>query len=258
MAALNFDARTVQPDQKPDPVPGGWYNLAVVASEQKPSGKNPNDSYIAMTVKILDGQYAGRQVFDNVNLYNSNPVASEIAWKRMSAYCHATGVIQMTDTQQLHGIPFKGRLSVKTDSTGQYDPSNELKALKHINEDGGNTQPGNPAVHGMVQQAQQGFPPPAFAPQQQPQFAPAPQQQQFQAPPQQMPSFQPAQQAPAQMPQFAPAPQQQQMPTQQQFQQQPPVQQQFTQQQVPPVQQGAPVQPGGSAPADLPPWMRQQ
>lgn len=185
MAQLNFDARQVDPQQSFEPIPAGWYNMMIVESEMKPTS-NGQGAYLQLSLKVVDGQYAGRQVFDRLNLQNQNPVAAEIAYKRLSAYCHATGVIQVQDSQQLHGIPLKARVSVRTDSTGQYDPSNEIKAVKHINEETGTT----------AAPAQQGFQAP-------PQQAPAPQQ--FQQPaPQQAPA-QAAQPDPQQAPQAAPA-----------------------------------------------------
>lgn len=198
MAQLNFDARQVDPQQSFEPIPAGWYNMMIVESEMKPTS-NGQGAYLQLSLKVVDGQYAGRQVFDRLNLQNQNPVAAEIAYKRLSAYCHATGVIQVQDSQQLHGIPLKARVSVRTDSTGQYDPSNEIKAVKHINEETGTT--AAPAQQGFQAPAQQ-FPQQGF---QQPQQAP----QQWQQPPaQQAPAPQQFQQ-PAQRPQFQqPAPQQ--------------------------------------------------
>lgn len=218
MAQLNFDARQVDPQQSFEPIPAGWYNMMIVESEMKPTS-NGQGAYLQLSLKVVDGQYAGRQVFDRLNLQNQNPVAAEIAYKRLSAYCHATGVIQVQDSQQLHGIPFKARVTVRTDTTGQYEPSNEIKAVKHINEDTGGTTAA-PAQGGFQAPAQQGF-----AQQQ----APAPQQ--FQQPPQQQWQQPPAQQAPAQF-------------------QQPAQQPQFQQ----PAPQQAPAQGG----AQTPPWMQGQ
>lgn len=202
MAQLNFDARQVDPQQSFEPIPAGWYNMMIVESAMKPTS-NGQGAYLQLSLKVVDGQYAGRQVFDRLNLQNQNPVAAEIAYKRLSAYCHATGVIQVQDSQQLHGIPLKARVTVRTDSTGQYDPSNEIKAVKHINEETGTTAaPAQQGFQAPAQQApQQGFQQP---PAQQPQFQqPAPQQ----APAQggaQTPPWMQGQQAPAEAAQLTP------------------------------------------------------
>lgn len=275
MAQLNFDANNVSPDESFEAIPAAWYNFMITESENKAT-KNGDGSYLQLTLKVMDGQYAGRLVFDRLNLQNPNPVATEIGYKRLSAYCHATGILQVQDSSQLHGIPFKGRVVIKIDSTGAYDPSNEIKAVKNINETVAGAPAGQPAQGGFAQpQAQPQFQQPAQGFAQQPQQGFAPQQaaQGF-AQQQQQPQAQgftpPAQgfaQAQAQPQQFQ-EPQQQAQPAQQ-FQQ--PAQQAQPQQQVaqPPFEQQSQVQTQGQAPVaqtgnpaaaaagNPPPWAQQ-
>ena len=156
MASLNFNAATVDPQQSFEPIPDGWYVVNITASEMKPT-KDGSGAYLEMTLKVLEPPCAGRTLFYRLNLKNANPVAQEIAYKQLSAICHATGVIQVQDSQQLHGLPFKVKVVIKKDDSGKYDPSNEIKAVKSVHEDGA------PAVQPPV-----GFVPPA-----QPAAAPA-------------------------------------------------------------------------------------
>lgn len=167
MATLNFDATQVEPNAPMEAIPADWYNFTIVESEMKPT-KDGEGSYLTLQLKVMDGQYAGRVVFDRLNLNNKNPVAVEIAYRQLSAYCHATGVVQVADSQQLHGIPFKAKISVRTDPSGQYEPSNEVKAVKHINDGGGAPAPQQAALQGFRQPAAQPAPQAAPAP------APAP------------------------------------------------------------------------------------
>jgi hypothetical protein len=81
----------------------------------------------------MEGTYAGRMVIDRLNLWNSNPVAAEIAQRTLSAICHATGVLTMTSTGQLHGIPIKARI-VKTPARDGYDPGNDVKQYAPMND----------------------------------------------------------------------------------------------------------------------------
>lgn len=275
MAQLNFDANNVSPDESFEAIPAAWYNFMITESENKAT-KNGDGSYLQLTLKVMDGQYAGRLVFDRLNLQNPNPVATEIGYKRLSAYCHATGILQVQDSSQLHGIPFKGRVVIKTDSTGAYDPSNEIKAVKNINETVAGAPAGQPAQGGFAQpQAQPQFQQPAQGFAQQPQQGFAPQQAaqgfaQQQQQPQAQGFTQPAQgfaQAQAQPQQFQ-QPQQQAQPAQQ-FQQ--PAQQAQPQQQVaqPPFEQQSQVQtqgqaqvaqtgnPAAAAAGNPPPWAQQ-
>jgi len=133
MASWNFNAATVDPQQSYDPLPDGWYAVQMTKSEMKPT-KDGTGAYLESELTCLEPPYAGRKIFYRLNLKHNNPVAQEIAYKQLSAICHAVGVIQVADSQQLHGLPFKVKVVVKKDDSGKYDPSNEVKAVKGINE----------------------------------------------------------------------------------------------------------------------------
>lgn len=234
MAQLNFDATQVAPAVGLDPVPAGWYNCIMEKSEMKPT-KDGAGAYLECQYNIVDGQYAGRKLFDRLNLRNSNPQAQEIAFKTLSAIAHAVGVLHVADSQQLHNIPLKVRAKVRP-ADGQYEASNDVTGYKNINEGNNGAAPGAPGAPG-------GFTPPAGG------YAPPPQQQpaqQWQQPPQQ-----PAQQwqQPATVQQPAQQPMQFQ-PQQQQPQQQPPVQQPWQQ---PTQQMQAPAQPWTQPPQQTQP-----
>jgi len=231
MAQLNFNAATVQPAAALDPIPSGWYNAQIVGSEMKPTSAG-DGAFLALEIQVMDGPYAGRKVYDRLNLQNKNPVAVEIAYKQLSAICHAVNVIQVQDSQQLHGRPLQVKVSLRPASTGEdgksYDANNEVKGYKAI-ENGGAAMPaGAPQGGAPAWAAQPTAAAPApqqqWQPQPQPQPAtppawgqpPAPQAQpQWQSPVQQAPAPQPTAAAPtppwagqpAAQPQPAPAPQ---------------------------------------------------
>ena len=140
MATLQFNAATVDPQQSYDPLPDAWYTVLMTKSEMKPT-KDGSGAYLETELTVQDQAYKGRKIFYRLNLKNSNPVAQEIAYKQLSAICHAVGVIQCEDSQQLHGLPFKVKVVVKKDDSGKYDPSNEVKAIKSVNEDGAPSAP---------------------------------------------------------------------------------------------------------------------
>lgn len=169
MTQLNFDASTVSPDMGLDAFPAGWYNAAMDSSEMKPT-KDGSGAYLECGFKILDGQYANRKVFARLNLRNANQVAVEIAYKELSAICHATGRLKVTDSTELHGIPMKIKVKVRKDPTGEYEDSNEITNYKNINDPtaGATAAPGAPAVPAAAPAAAPatpaGFaPPPAAA-----------------------------------------------------------------------------------------------
>ena len=129
MAMLNFDASGVAPATGTmDAIPAGWYNVSMEHSEMKPTA-NGTGAFLACRFTVLDGQYAGRKLFSRLNLKNANPVAVEIAYKELSAIAHATGVIQVGESSDLHGIPFKAKVKVKA-ASGDYEASNEISAYR--------------------------------------------------------------------------------------------------------------------------------
>jgi hypothetical protein len=138
---LNFDATNVPPDMGiGDPVPAGWYDVAVDETEIKPTSDTLG-TRLAVRFTILDGQYAGRKIFTGFNIRNANPVAQEISFKQLSALAHAVGVLNVKDTQQLHGIPLKVRVKIKPAKDG-YEPQNEITMYKNANESTDSTTPG--------------------------------------------------------------------------------------------------------------------
>lgn len=267
MAELNFDASTVAPSTGTyDALPAGWYNAVIDNTEMKPT-KAGTGAYLEIRFNVVDGEFTGRKVFARLNIRNPNPVAQEIGYKDLSAICHAVGIINVQQSQQLHNIPLKIKVSV-TPADGQYEASNDIKAYRNINENVGGGAPAAPATTAPVipqaapavapQQAwqppQQGAPQAAPAAQQAP--AAAPVEQPWQQAPQQQPA--PAvQQAPAAAPAAAPE-QAWQQPAAQQPWQQAPQQAPAAAPQQQPAPQAAPAQaaPAGDPQAAVPPWQQ--
>jgi len=131
MAQLHFDATKVEPDNGIEVVPAGWYNAAIDESSNKPTRDGVN-SYTQFRFSILDGQYKGRKLFARFNLQHTNAQTSEIAQRQLAALCVAAGVMQLSDTQQLHNIPMKVKAIIKKDEG--YEATNEIRSYKNINE----------------------------------------------------------------------------------------------------------------------------
>jgi hypothetical protein len=138
MARLNFDPRQVEPNQVFEPVPSSWYTVQIIESDTKPTS-NQNGHYLELKVQIIGGDYNGRTVFDRLNLDNPNQQTVDIAYRTLSAICHAVGKGQqeIEDSQMLHAIPLLAKINerpARTDpATGtRYDPTNEVKGYKAI------------------------------------------------------------------------------------------------------------------------------
>ncbi|QMV29722.1 multimodular transpeptidase-transglycosylase [Vibrio phage vB_VnaS-AQKL99] len=214
MAGLNFNATNVAPQQAFENLAPGWYTVKMVESEMKPTSAGTG-SYLECTFEVLaPQQFAGRKLWDRLNLNNPNEKAVEIAYQTLSAMCHATGVMQVQDSQQLHNIPMDAKVGLSKPTEQYPEPRNEIKGYRACQGNGG-----------MAPQGQ------GAAPQQQQWGQPAQQQQQ---PVQQQQQWgQQQQQAPQQQQQQ----QQWQQPAEQQQQQQQQWQQPAEQQQAPQQEQ---------------------
>lgn len=200
----NFDARSVEPAKALEPLATGWYTVRIVGSEYKPNAAGTG-AYLELEMEVISpAAFAGRKVWDRLNLQNTNPVAVEMAFGTLSAICHATGQLQVQNSAQLHGLPMMARVVLvpaRTDKVSgqQYAESNDVKGYERPGSkpEAGTTGPGAtggfgppnvpaaapgggfapPAQAGLAPPgtgfAPPGYTPPAAAPEQAPPAAPA-------------------------------------------------------------------------------------
>lgn len=152
MASLNgtFDATQVARAEAFAVIPAGKYKVQVTDSDMKPT-KNGDGQYLWLEMEILDGEYQGRKLWDRLNLVNPNQQAVEIAQRSLSALCHATGKLHVSDSADLHFIPVIATVKVRP-AKGDYDASNEIRGY----ESAGNVTP-------MAPRQQSAAPPTATA-----------------------------------------------------------------------------------------------
>ena len=134
-----FDATKVAPQERPAPIPAGVYNARIVESEVKALASG-NGEGMRLTWEVLDGPCANRKVFQRINYRHQNPQAEQIGQSQLSAICHSVGVMQLQDTQQLHGRPCRIRVKIRKDDTGKYEDQNEVSGVEPL----GTAQPGMP------------------------------------------------------------------------------------------------------------------
>jgi hypothetical protein len=127
MAALNFNAEGIDTTSQFDAIPAGDYEAMVTDSTMKRTKDNAGE-YLELTIEVQSGQYQGRKLWDRLNLQNRNVTAVEIAQKQLAQLCHATGVMQVQDSQQLHNRPIIMKVSVKNDPSRGL--TNEIKGYK--------------------------------------------------------------------------------------------------------------------------------
>lgn len=106
------------------PLPDGWYTVVITNSEWK-TGKNNGPQYLELTCEVVDGDHKGRLLWDRLNLQHASDKAREYANRALSSIARAVNVLHVTDTVQLHGIPFDVKVTVVQDEG--YEPKNEVK-----------------------------------------------------------------------------------------------------------------------------------
>jgi hypothetical protein len=135
MVQMNFNANDYDPSTGgQDVFETGEYNFHIVKSEVM-STKDKNGTMLVFTAECLDPENAKKRLMIRLNVQNQNPQAVEIAFRDLSAICHVCGVLQMTDTQQLHGRPFKMRLEKGeyTKNDGSKAPTTDIRAYLDAN-----------------------------------------------------------------------------------------------------------------------------
>ncbi|WP_223425442.1 DUF669 domain-containing protein [Tateyamaria pelophila] len=123
----SFDATSVEPSTPYELLPAGKYSAQIVESEMRVT-RNGMGQLLWLMLDILDGPYKGRKIFDQLNLVNPNPVTVEIAQRTLSAICHATGRMQVSDSEELHQIPMTIQVKIKPPKNG-YGESNAIAYL---------------------------------------------------------------------------------------------------------------------------------
>lgn len=107
MANLNgFDANEVDPMLEFEAIPAGKYTAVITASDTKPT-KSGTGSYLELVFQIIDGEYKGRKLWARLNLDNPSEQAVQFAKATLSSICRAVGVMNPSDSTDLHDIPLE-------------------------------------------------------------------------------------------------------------------------------------------------------
>ena len=119
MAQFNFNAASVEPmaPRSFEPLPAGVYEMMVVKSDVKGTQAGTGH-YIELEMHCLSGEYSGRRIWERLNVDNTSKQAQDIAQAALAALCKAIGIDDMTETEQLHDLPFLASIEIdRKDST---------------------------------------------------------------------------------------------------------------------------------------------
>jgi hypothetical protein len=93
------------PDEGPRAylIPAGTYKAMILDSRQRTSVAG-ND-YLELEVEITDGEFAGRKLWDKLNLWHPKEQAADIAKRKLASACRALGIAAPRDSTDLHERP---------------------------------------------------------------------------------------------------------------------------------------------------------
>ena len=122
-----FNTSNVADDEGMDLVPEGWYTAQITKSEIKDS--STGGKYISLQFKIVEGDYAKRVVFANLNIVNSNATTVKIAEQQLKKICTALGLEEIEDTSELHNQDLQIQVKIQP-ATSNYPAKNDVKNFK--------------------------------------------------------------------------------------------------------------------------------
>ena len=108
-------------------IQAGDYAVVIDAAEIKAT-KTGTGQYIKLKLKVTGPTNAGRVLFSNVNIMNQSPEAERIGRQELRKIMEATGVLELSDSDQLIGGHMIVKVTVKTSE--QYGAENEVKGYR--------------------------------------------------------------------------------------------------------------------------------
>lgn len=113
------------------PIPPGEYVVALAKCDQV-QNKSGAGWHLAAEFEVKQGEHSGRRIWTRYNLENQSAQAKEIGWRDFNALKHACGRINVTNTDQLLGIPFVMRVGPESGKNANPE-RREPKAYKPLN-----------------------------------------------------------------------------------------------------------------------------
>jgi hypothetical protein len=123
MAKLGFNVSEVPEDNRFSPLPKGQYKVMIVDDEEKTSSKG--HEYIALTIEVIEGDFKGRKLWENLNLNSDNATAVNIARQICKKIGEAIGNVNIQDTREMLNKPFSIEVDIKPQDDGE--PRNVIK-----------------------------------------------------------------------------------------------------------------------------------
>lgn len=130
-----FVPADVDPGEDFAPIPPGDYVAEIVESETKPP-KSGDGMQLVLKVKIIEGPYENRTLYDRLGYQQKNPEWQMMAQQRLRRICDAVRHEgPCSDSEQLHFIPMTITVGFQKDkATKQPTSYNEIKRYKPLDQ----------------------------------------------------------------------------------------------------------------------------
>lgn len=130
--SFSFNAASVPAtDTSFSPIPAANYNVKITEAAMRPL-KSGKGRALALTIEVLDGQFARRKLWSNLNVEHESVETRGYAQKDLASLMRAINV-QNLEEHALHMLcnkPLRVRVVIKQDAT--YGDKNEIKGFEAI------------------------------------------------------------------------------------------------------------------------------
>lgn len=126
-----YDVGSLPPEQDYDVIPDGKYQ-SVISNSRWKTTRAGDGRYLEFELTVQEpAEYAGRKVWDRLNLENPNETAVAISEKRLGSICRAVGVSEVENAEELHDRPMMVNVRVRPE-TDAYRASNEVRGYSPV------------------------------------------------------------------------------------------------------------------------------
>lgn len=129
MALLNFNAAEQQEEMREgfEVIPAADYKAVITESDMVANSAGTGH-YLKLEFTVIEGPYANRKIFANLNLDNPNQTAVDIARAELKTICSAVGKgnAVINDSAELHDLPLIIKVKIEKRKDNGED-SNRIK-----------------------------------------------------------------------------------------------------------------------------------
>jgi len=133
MARIGFNAAEAEEMDDFSPIPADDYVAAIVESEMCETAAKTGH-YLKLRFSVLEGPFANRTLFANLNLDNPNQTAVDIARSELKSICTALGKgdAVINDSEELHDQPLMIKVVIEDRKDKPGEKSNRIKKYSAV------------------------------------------------------------------------------------------------------------------------------